>query len=232
VSVGKPEIRRAFTFAIPIALTLYCITLMRGEDLFVASRYFAVGAKNAYTLASTVGSAFFTLSGIFMVMYPTVSHEKTLNRNPIRFLFRSMLFTAGLSLAGIVFAWIFPGLVAMIIAFGKEMPGAVPLVRIVGIMVLPLSLVYLIANFFLAQHIAGFLPILLGGAAFQVILVFLMHGTPLQLLSAIGSIIASYARFEGCGEIPIETVSSGKSTTCTVERKDINPEALRIKEGS
>jgi hypothetical protein len=186
VTVGRPEIRRAFTFAVPIALMLYCITLMRGVDLFVAKRYFAVGAQNAYTLAATVGSAFFTLSGIFMVMYPTVSHEKTLNRNPIRFLFRSMLFTAGLSLVGIAIAWFLPGLVSTIIAFGKDVPGAEPLVRIVGFMILPLSLVYLIANYFLAQHIAGFLPILIGGAALQVALVALMHGSPLHLLSAIG----------------------------------------------
>ena len=186
VEVSRPEIRRAFAFAVPIAVMLYCVTFMRGVDVFVSTRYFTVVAKNAYMLASMVGSAFFTLSGIFMVMYPTVSHETTLNRNPIRFLFRSMLFTCSLSLAGIAFAWFFPGLVTMIFAFGKEMPGAEPLVRIVGIMVLPLSLVYLITNYFLAQHIAGFLPILIGGSVFEAALVFLMHGSPLQLLGAVG----------------------------------------------
>jgi O-antigen/teichoic acid export membrane protein len=181
------EIRRAFSFILPIAAALFSVTVMRGADGIFAKRFFAPGVADAYNLSTTVGSAFFTLSGIFMVMIPVVSEETTLQRNPIRFLFRSMAFTSGLSLAGILVAWFFPGLVMMIMSAGKVVPGAEPLIRIVGIMVLPASLMYLTANYFLARHIAGFLPVLMGGAMLQVTCILLFHATPVSMLLAVGA---------------------------------------------
>lgn len=185
--MGAEEIRRAFTFIFPIAATLYSITLMRGADGIFAKRFFAPAIADAYNLSATVGSAFFTLSGIFMVMLPVVSEETTLNRNPIRFLLRSMFFTTVLSLAGIVAAWFFPGLVVTVMSAGKHIPAAEPLIRIVGITVLPSSLVYLIANYFLARHIAGFLPVLVSGALLQVTFINLFRATPLSMLVAVGA---------------------------------------------
>jgi O-antigen/teichoic acid export membrane protein len=195
VIVGRPEIQRAFAFTLPIMLTLFCIAVLRGVDLVFAKRFFPKGVADAYSLAATVGSAFFTLSSIFMVMLPTISHEKTLQRNPIRFLLRSMLFTGGLSLLGIAVAWFFPTLVMQILTVGKIIPGAAPLIRIVGLAVLPLSISYLIANYFLAQHIAGFLPILLGGTALQILLIVLVHPTPMAMLYMVG--IANVLTFAG-----------------------------------
>lgn len=186
VKVGRPEIKRAFAFMVPIILTLYCTSVLRGADVIFAKRFFLKSTADAYSFAATVGAAFFTLSGIFMVMFPTISHEKTLQRNPIRFLLRSMLFTGGLSLVGICVAWFFPVLIMKILAVGKVIPGAEPLIRVVGAVVLPLSLSYLIANYFLAQHIAGFLPIILAGTALQVLLIVFVHTTPLVMLSMVG----------------------------------------------
>jgi O-antigen/teichoic acid export membrane protein len=181
------EIRRAFSFLLPIIATLFSVTVMRGADGIFAKRFFAPAVADAYNLSVTVGSAFFTLSGIFMVMFPVVSEETTLRRNPIRFLFRSMAFTAGLSLVGITVAWFFPGLVMMIMSAGKNVPGAEPLIKIVGLMVVPASLMYLTVNYFLARHIAGFLPILMGGAALQVTLINIFHMTPISMLAAVGA---------------------------------------------
>jgi len=124
---------------------------------------------------------------VFMVMIPVVSEEKTLRRDPIVFLLRSMTLTGGLSLAGIAVAAIFPGLVVMVMTGGKAMPAAEPLIRIVGVAVLFASLSYLIANYLLALHIAGFLPVLLGGAALQVLFINLFHKTPLALVCAVGA---------------------------------------------
>ncbi|MHB9030705.1 MAG: hypothetical protein ACYC9O_18210, partial [Candidatus Latescibacterota bacterium] len=195
VTVGRPEIRRAFAFTLPIMLTLFSIAVLRGGDLIFARFFFPKGVADAYSLAATAGSAFFTLSSIFMVMLPTISHETTLQRNPIRFLLRSMLFTGSLSLLGIALAWFFPTLIMQILTVGKIVPGAGPLIRVVGLMVLPLSLTYLIANYFLAQHIAGFLPVLLGGAALQVLLIILAHPSPMVMLSMVG--IANMLTFAG-----------------------------------
>ncbi len=184
--VDAAEIRRAFAFTLPMMMALFCFSWLRVGDVVFIRGFFPESTADAYGFVSTVGAAFFTLSSIFMVMFPTVSHEATLQRNPIRFLLRSMLFTGGLSAAGFAVAWFFPTQIMLILTVGKVFPEAVPLIRVVGFMILPLSLTYLIANYFLAQHIAGFLPILLGGTALQVVLVVLVHPTPLVMLSMVG----------------------------------------------
>ncbi len=96
-----------------------------------------------------------------------------------------MMLTGGLSLAGILAAVCFPGLVVMVMTAGKAVPAAEPLIRIIGIAVLFASFSYLIANYLLAQHIAGFLPVFLGGAAIQVLLINLFHTTPFELVCAV-----------------------------------------------
>jgi hypothetical protein len=106
-----------------------------------------------------------------------------------------MLFTGSLSLLGIGAAWFFPTIVMQILTVGKIIPGAGPLIRVVGPMVLPLSLSYLIANYFLAQHIAGFLPILLGGVVLEMLLIILIHPSPMIMLYMVG--IANIVTFVG-----------------------------------
>lgn len=181
------EVTRAFSFILPIVLTLFAINSIRGADVIFAKRFFAAADADAYTLAAQVGSAFFTLSSVFMVMIPVVSEERTLRRDPVVFLLRSMTLTGGLSLAGIAVAALFPGLVVAVMTGGKAVPAAEPLVRIVGVAVLFASLSYLIANYLLALHIAGFLPVLLGGAALQVLFINLFHETPFTLVCAVGA---------------------------------------------
>jgi O-antigen/teichoic acid export membrane protein len=185
--IGSDELKKAFTFTFPIAATLLTFSLFRGIDMVCARRFFSPEAVNAYACAAFVGSAFFTLSGIFMVMFPVVSEEKTLMRNPIPFLLRSAAVVAGLSGIGIAIAWFFPGLVMLISTQGKIIAGAEPLIRIVGLAVLPISLVYIMANYFLAQHISRFIPILAGGAILQIVFILFFHSTPLHLLYSVGA---------------------------------------------
>ncbi|MDP2983404.1 MAG: hypothetical protein Q8O92_08750 [Candidatus Latescibacter sp.] len=186
-AISPAELKKAFTFTLPIAATLLTFSLFRGMDMVCARRFFSPEAANAYACAAFVGSAFFTLSGIFMVMFPVVAEEKTLMRNPIPFLLRSATVVAGLSGIGIAIAWFFPGLVMIISTQGKIIPGAEPLIRIVGLAVLPISLVYIMANYFLAQHISGFIPILAGGAILQAAFILLFLSTPLHLLYSVGA---------------------------------------------
>ncbi len=185
--LDRDEVARAFAFILPIVLTLFAINTIRGADVIFARRFFAPADADVYTLAAQVGSAFFTLSSVFMVMIPVVSEERALRRDPIVFLLRSMMLTGGLSLAGILAAVCFPGLVVMVMTAGKAVPAAEPLIRIIGIAVLFASFSYLIANYLLAQHIAGFLPVFLGGAAIQVLLINLFHTTPFELVCAVGA---------------------------------------------
>jgi O-antigen/teichoic acid export membrane protein len=195
--ISSAEMKRAFKFFLPIVISLLLISLFRGIDVVFARRFFSPDDANAYACAAFVGSAFFTLSGIFMVMFPVVSEEKTMMRNPAPFLLRSAAVVGGLSFIGIVIAWLFPDLVMIISTQGKIIPGAEPLIRIIGLAVLPISLVYIISNYFLAQHISGFIPILAGGGILLLSFIFVFHANPLHLLFSVGA--ANFLTF--CGMV-------------------------------
>jgi O-antigen/teichoic acid export membrane protein len=73
-----------------------------------------------------------------------------------------------------------------VITLGKSIPGAVPLIRVIGFAVLPVSLVYIMSNYLLAKHNSGFMYILMFGMVFQLLLILSVHRTPLMMLAGIG----------------------------------------------
>ena len=186
-TIGKNEIREAYSLVFPIIVTLFSIAVLKNIDIVFAKRFFSPLSADAYTCAARVGSGFFVLTGISMVMFPHVSEEKTHSRNPIAFLIKSFVVTIILSLAGIVVSWFAPGMVMRIITLGVTIPGAEALIRIIGIAVLPLSLVHIMSNYLLAKHNYGFLPILIAGMVLQIFLITFMHNTPFTLLIMIGT---------------------------------------------
>ena len=178
---------RAYGLVVPIIASFFLVTMLKNADLVLAKRFFASGEIDAYACAVLVGSGFFTLSGIFMVMFPMVSEETARGGNPVVFLVKSCAAIIVLSSIGIVVAWLVPGLVMRIITIGKVIPGAPELIRYIGIAVTPVSLVFTMSNYLLARHTWRFIFILAGGAALQIVLILLFHRTPLQLLSGVAA---------------------------------------------
>ena len=185
MSIDRQEIRKAYRLFPPIVITIFCVSVLKNADIVFARRFFNAELANAYTCAARVGSAFFILTSVIMVMFPHVSEEKTLSRNPIIFLLKSFLVTIGLSCIGILISWNAPGLVMKIITLGKTIPGSQPLIRVIGFAVIPVALVYIMSNYLLAKHKPGFLPILIGGMLLQILAITFMHQTPLRMLITI-----------------------------------------------
>ncbi len=184
--IEENEVYRAFGLVLPIIISLFSVIVLKNADIIFSKKFFLPAETDAYTCAARVGSAFFMLGSIIMVMFPYVSEEKTQRRNPIVFLYKSFGVTVGLSFVGIVIAFIYPELLMRIITIGKDIPGALPLIRFIGLAVLPLSLVYIMSNYLLAKHSPGFLPILIAGLVLQITLIYSMHDSPMELLSAVG----------------------------------------------
>ena len=185
--VDRSEFAAAYRMAFPIMGAIVCVSILKNIDLVFARRFFDDAALNAYTCAARVGSGFFTLTGVAMVMFPHVSEEKTLSRNPVVFLVKSCAVTVGLSAAGMIVAWFAPGFVMRVITLGKVIPGAEPLIRFVGFAIIPVSLASIMSHYLLAKHEAGFVPFLAVGACVQIALIAFMHRTPMMLLAAVGS---------------------------------------------
>jgi len=186
VSIDKQEILKAYSLVFPIIATLFCVIVLKNTDIIFAKRFFDPESAKAYTCAARVGAGFFSLTGIIMVMFPHVSEERTQSRNPIVFLLKSFVVTIGLSMIGILIAWYAPEFVMRVITLNKYIPGAEPLIRVIGFAVLPVSLVYIMSNYLLAKHYSGFLPILIGGMFLQIFLINLIHQSPLRMLTGIG----------------------------------------------
>jgi len=184
--LSKSELKRAYSFIVPIAVTLFLVTVLRSIDLVVAGHFFEDAVLDAYTCSARTGQAFFMLTGIFMVMFPLVSAENSLNRNPIIYLAKSLIVVILLSLGGIAVSWFAPNFVMNVITVGKHIEGAESLIKIVGLVILPVSIIYITANYYLAQHKASFIPILVGGMILQFVFILLFHETPYQMLSWVG----------------------------------------------
>ena len=183
----RDEFGKAFSLVVPIAFTLFAVTVMRSIDLVIARRFFSFADVDAYTCAAKVGQAFFMLTSIILVMFPSVSEQRSLNRNPNVYLVKSLFFTVGLTLGGIVVSLAAPGLVMKVITVGGNIPGSEPLIQMVGLVVLPVSVIYIVANYLLAQHKTAFIPVLALGMIGQIILIAVFHTTPLTMLRVVGT---------------------------------------------
>ncbi|MBT4483433.1 MAG: hypothetical protein HOC71_07125 [Candidatus Latescibacteria bacterium] len=193
VRIGTQEIMRSYRFILPVFVMVLCVMIMKNIDVVFAKRYFDTASASAYTTAALVGSAFFTLSGIFIVMFPLVSEEKTRGGNPIIFIFKSVGFVAVFSIIGIVVAWVRPDVLMYIVTVGKYIPGSEPLIKLISVAIPPLSLVYIMSNYLLAKHQWKFIPLLLGGMILQVLFITFNHETPSNML--VGIIIANSVTF-------------------------------------
>jgi len=182
----RDEFGKAYSLVVPIAFTLFAVTVMRSIDLVFARRFFGDSDVDAYTCAAQVGKGVFMLTSIILVMFPNVSEQRSLNRNPNIYLVKSLFFTVGLTLAGIVVSLAAPGLVMKVITVGQTIPGSEPLIRIVGLAVLPVSVIYIVANYLLAQHKTGFIPVLTVGMIGQLIVIHTFHRSPLEMLVGVG----------------------------------------------
>jgi O-antigen/teichoic acid export membrane protein len=189
-AMDRREMLHAFGLVAPVILTLFCVTVMKNADVVLAKGYFEAGSADAYTCAATVGSGFFILSAIFMVMFPMVSEEKTRGGNPIMFLYKSCGFVMVLSTIGLAVAAVYPELPMYVFTLGKNVPGAPPLIRLIGYAVIPVALVNIMSNYFLAKHQWRFIPILFAGMLLQLLAIVLVHDTPVQML--IGIIAANF----------------------------------------
>ncbi len=184
-AMDRREMLHAFGLVAPVILTLFSVTVMKNADVVLAKGYFEAGGADAYTCAATVGSGFFILSAIFMVMFPMVSEEKTRGGNPIMFLYKSCGFVLVFSSIGLAVAAAYPEIPMYVFTLGKNVPGALPLIRLIGCAVIPIALVNIMSNYFLAKHQWRFIPILFAGMLLQLIAIVLAHGTPVQMLIAI-----------------------------------------------
>ena len=84
-AVSREELFHGYRLIIPVIFMLFSVTMMKNADMVMAKHFFSDVNADAYACAALVGSAYFTISSIFMILFPMVSEESAKGGNPFIF---------------------------------------------------------------------------------------------------------------------------------------------------
>jgi O-antigen/teichoic acid export membrane protein len=180
--------RDILSYAAPVFLTMLGMSLLSYMDVFLVKHFFNEHDAGLYSATSIVGKAFLFFPGaIGMTMFPKVSQNFELKQGTKKMLFNSLMLTAGISLAGILFCFIFPKFVISLL-FGNKFTGIEGIVRLFGAAILPLVLFNIVMNYCLAVHKYAFIYVMYGGILLYAVLLWLFHADFYQVISVLFSV--------------------------------------------
>ncbi|MCK4325183.1 oligosaccharide flippase family protein [bacterium] len=169
----------------PVALALFCFTLLTYVDIVMVKRFFTPLNAGYYATASVVGKVFFLIpASLARAVFPKVSEKHTLKRDPYAILGKGLALSFLVCALGILICFFLPRPVVLI--FGEKYLPIIPLIRVFGAAITPFSLTFILLNFSLARERTNFIPLLASGALLEIILLSLFHNTLLQVLFILG----------------------------------------------
>ena len=170
----------------PVALALFCFTLLTYVDIVMVKRFFIPLDAGYYATASVVGKVFFLIpASLARAVFPKVSEKHTLKRDPYALLWKGLALSLLICALGILACFFLPRFITLTLFGGKYLP-IIPLIRVFGAAITPFSLTFILLNFSLARERTNFIPLLALGALLEMILLSLFHNTLLQILSILG----------------------------------------------
>jgi O-antigen/teichoic acid export membrane protein len=152
-----------FSYAMPIFLAMTGFSLLSYMDVFMVKHFFDGHNAGLYSATSMIGKAFlFFPSAIAATLFPKASESHELNMETKSLLYKSLMLTAGISLAGIIFCFMFPGFIIKIM-FGEKYMNIAGIVRIFGAAIMPLVLLNVVINYSLAVQRYFFIYVMYAG---------------------------------------------------------------------
>jgi O-antigen/teichoic acid export membrane protein len=188
-------------YTAPVVAGTLAITSLTTVDVIAAKVALSSHDAGIYGSASFIGRLLLYLPmTVATVLLPKVTSRAAVERDTTEILHASLAVTAVFSLAGTALLVAVPRLVVDI-TFGSKYDGAIPLIGLFGLAMT----VYALLNVLLAYHLGhgrtGMAWLLLGGAAAQVVLYIIVHGSTYQLvganlLAAVGLLVIHELFFE------------------------------------
>ncbi len=180
VMIDKREI---MVYAMPVLITSLCMSVLTNIDMIMIKHYFNAQETGLYSSAVIFGRAIFYFPGaIVMAMFPIVAEAKAAKGDTVGTLKKSLLYTAVLCGISALVLSIFPQFVINLL-FGARYLPAVPYIRLLAAVMLPLSLLSILVNYKLALNKPGTMIItLVVGCLTEFILITLFHNSILQVL--------------------------------------------------
>lgn len=172
----RKETREIVLYALPVLFSALAFTAITNIDMIIVRHLFTSEEAGLYAAASVLGkTVLFLPSAFVLALFPAVAESHTLNRDAFAILDKGLLFTALLSMAGVMAFAFFPEL-AIKTLFGARFIAAAPLLKLYGIAMAFMAVISVLISFNLARNRTGFIYSLVAASIALFGLIHMVHG--------------------------------------------------------
>lgn len=161
------------------------LSIMNQLDMVLVNWFFPKSDSGDYAAASTLGKAILYLpGGIIMVLYPMVSELHAKNISSSNILLQGVVITLIMGLGASFIYYFFSDNIINII-YGNNYINASKYLKWYGFAILPMSIILILENFFIAKNQLVFSWIFILVSPFQVLAIYLFHNSIYNILISI-----------------------------------------------
>ena len=200
--IGAKQIKDHLSFmgAIPVLIANLSFAVMTQLDLLLVNHYFDSHQAGVYAAAAILGKAVMYLpAAITIAMFPMVAENESRSQSSVQLFINAMILTAGLSISGAVFYFLFAD-GTMALFYGQKYPGSAELLKYYGFAMLPMTLIMVAEHFLIAKGRVVFAYLMIVGIPF---LLFAAHNYHDRLIDMVYILAAGGwgLAMLGCGVI-------------------------------
>lgn len=190
-----PDFPPFLTYYFYLAISQPVSLLLIGIDVIMARRLLIPEHAGYFAALSTLGRITIYISGaVAVVLFPRLVRQlkKERHTSPVKILLPGLLLSLTISaLVPVMFA-LFPKLIINVL-YGLRYPGLEPILWVYAMALLPVVVVKIVSQYFLATRALAF-PVLVGLAiAVKVVLLSLFHDSLLHMVLVVGIVNLSIA---------------------------------------
>ncbi len=172
----RKETKEIALYALPVLFSALAFTAITNIDMIIVRHLFTSEEAGLYAAASVLGkTVLFLPSAFVLALFPAVAESHTLNKDAFAILDKGLLFTALLSMAGVMAFTFFPEL-AIKTLFGARFIAAAPLLKLYGIAMAFMAVISVLISFNLARNRTGFIYSLVAASIALFGLIHMVHG--------------------------------------------------------
>jgi O-antigen/teichoic acid export membrane protein len=178
-----------------VLLANLAFAMMTQADMVLVKHFFSAHQSGIYASASILGKAVMYLPGaLVLAMFPMVAESNALQLKSGHLIKKVIIVSLVLSGSGALLLFAFPELVIKTF-FGTKYIEAVEVVQYFGVAMLPMALLMILMNYFIAKGKTIFSYILFLGTFIEIALILFFHGSLMAViytLMGIGGILLCF----------------------------------------
>jgi O-antigen/teichoic acid export membrane protein len=177
------DIQEIIRYVYPVLVCNLSLVMLTNIDLFMVKHYFDAIEAGLYSSAVLFGRiVFYVSSAIVTAMFPIVVQANAKEDSSFDTLKKSLIYSGLFSLICIIGIFLFPKLTVSIL-FGSHYIRAIPYFKLISIAILPICLLSVLMNYFLAVGKTKVIAISMAfGSLLEIVLIFYFHKTIEEIL--------------------------------------------------